>query len=190
MRTGPIVAVGAIVLLLILGISYVVIYNNLISQNQRVSSQWATVQVEYQRRTDLIPKLVSTVKGYQQFEAGLLTNITALRSSWLRANNSAADQVQYSTQLDTALSRLLVVYENYPELQSVVVVAGLMDELAGTENRIAVERIRYNQVVQGFNTAIHTIPNNLLAGSLGYTDKAYYQSKLGSDVVPSVNFGS
>ena len=189
MQAGRVIAVGAIIALVIVGIAYVVLYNNLISMNQRVSSQWAQVQVEYQRRIDLIPNLVNSVKGYQQFEAGLLTNITALRSSWLRANTTAS-QVQYSSALDSALSRLLVVYENYPDLRAVALVAGLMDEFAGTENRIAVERMRYNQAVQSFNTAIRSIPTNFVASSLGYTDVPYYSSKLGSDTVPIVNIGS
>ena len=188
MKTGPVIAVVGIVILLVIGVSYVVTYNNLVSLNQRVAGQWATVEVQYQRRVDLIPNLVNSVQGYQQFEAGLLTNITALRSSWTNAN-SADDRIKYGTAIDSALSRLLLVYENYPELQTVVLVAGLMDELAGTENRIAVERMRYNQAVQDFNTAIHTIPNNLIAPSLGFTDKPYFQSQLGASTVPIVDLG-
>jgi LemA protein len=178
--------IGAILAIVVLGVSYVVVYNNLVTLNQNVSSQWATVQVEYQRRIDLIPNLVNSVKGYQQFEAGLLTNITALRSGYVGAN-STADKIKYGTALDSALSRLLVIYENYPNLKSVALVAGLMDELAGTENRIAVERMRYNLAVQDFNTAIHSIPTNLVAGSLGYHDKIYYNSSLGASTVPPVN---
>ena len=189
MRAGKLIVIGAIAVLVIIGIGFVATYNNLVTLDQNVSSQWATVQVEYQRRIDLIPNLVNSVKGYQQFEARLLTNITALRSAWLKANTTA-DQVQTSSALDSALARLLVVYENYPDLKSVSLVAGLMDELAGTENRIAVERMRYNLAVQQFNTAIHTIPANVVAGPLGYADRAYYSSNLGSDTVPPVNLGS
>ena len=186
MKRNVVIGIGAIAVLLILGVSYIVVYNNLIGLNQRVTSQWATVEVEYQRRIDLIPNLVNSVKGYQQFEAGLLTNITALRSGWM-SSNSSADRIKYGTALDSALGRLLVVYENYPELQTVSLVAGLMDELAGTENRIAVERMRYNLAVQDFNTAIHTFPGFLVSGSLGYVDRPYYNSSPLSSTVPPVN---
>lgn len=189
MRTGRIVAILAILVVVIIGISYVAMYNNLVTLNQRVSSQWATVEVQYQRRVDLIPNLVNSVKGYQQFEAGLLTNITALRSAWI-GTSSTADRINYGTALDSALSRLLLIYENYPDLKAVALVAGLMDELAGTENRIAVERMRYNLAVQDFNTAIHTIPSNLVAGSLGFGDKPYFNSQLGASTVPQVNLAS
>ncbi len=188
-RSSPkLVAVGAIVVLALLGGSFFWTYNNLVSLDQGVKSAWAQVQTQYQRRIDLIPNLVNTVKGYFQFESGLLTNVTALRSQWLNSP-TLNDQVQAGSALDSALNRLLVVYENYPQLQAITAVSGLMDELAGTENRIAVERMRFNLAVQDYNTAIHSIPSNLVAGSLGFTEKSYYQSALGADNVPTVSFG-
>src|SRR3989338_5595297 len=108
-------------------------YNSLVSKDQGVESQWANVETQYQRRIDLIPNLVNSVKGYMNFEQDLLTNITQLRSSWTQSA-TVNDKIQYQTQLDSAISRLLLVYENYPELKSDKVVVQLMDELAGTEN--------------------------------------------------------
>lgn len=163
-------------------------YNSLITKDQSVQSQWANVETQYQRRIDLIPNLVNSVKGYMNFESDLLSNITKLRSQWTSAA-TVDDRIQYQTQLDTALSRLLLVYENYPELKSNQLVAQLMDELAGTENRISVERSRYNDKVREFNTAIKVFPGNVIAGWFSFNEKKYYQSTEGADVVPVVNIG-
>ena len=120
------------------------------------------------------------------FEASLLQNITALRSQWM-SSKSVEDQVNTGNALDSALGRLLVVYENYPDLQSNKLIAGLMDELAGTENRISVERMRYNDAVRAYDTAIQTFPSVLFANAFGFTPRTYFQAIPGSEIPPTVN---
>lgn len=161
-------------------------YNNFIVLGQNIDNQWAKVEVQYQRRIDLIPNLVNTAKGYMQFEKSLLEDITSLRSRWM-SSTSVEDKVNYGNALNSALGRLLVVYENYPDLKSVQPVASLMDELAGTENRIAVERSRYNDMVKDYNTAIKVFPSNILANMFGFKERTYFQAAPGSEIVPTVN---
>jgi LemA protein len=161
-------------------------YNNFVVLSQNADGQWAQVQAQYQRRIDLIPNLVNSVKGYMQFESSLLQNITALRSQWTSAT-TVEDQVNTGNALDSALGRLLVVYENYPTLKSDTLVAGLMDELAGTENRIAVERMRYNDAIRAYNTAIQTFPSVLFANAFGFRQRTYFQATPGSEIAPTVN---
>lgn len=162
-------------------------YNSLISKDQSVQSQWANVETQYQRRIDLIPNVVNSVKGYMEFEQELLTNITQLRSAWTQSA-TVDDRIRYQTQLDTAISRLLLVAENYPELKSDRVVTQLIDELAGTENRISVERSRYNDKVREFNTAIKQFPSNVIASWFSFTEKKYYESTTpGAEQAPVVN---
>ncbi len=161
-------------------------YNNFVVLNQNIENQWAQVQTQYQRRVDLIPNLVNTVKGYMQFERSLLEDITSLRSRWMSAATTE-EQVSYGNALDSALGRLLVVYENYPELKSITAVSSLMDELAGTENRIAVERMRYNDAVRSYNTAIKLFPSNVIANLFGFKEKSYFQATPGSEFPPVVN---
>ena len=162
-------------------------YNSFISKDQSVQGQWANVETQYQRRIDLIPNLVNSVKGYMTFEQNLLINITQLRSQWMSAA-TVDDKIQYQTQLDTAISRLLLVKENYPELKADKTVINLMDELAGTENRIAVERSRYNDKVREFNTAVMVVPSNIIAGWFNFKAKTYYQSTTeGAEEAPVVD---
>jgi LemA protein len=161
-------------------------YNNLVTLNQAVDNQWAQVQTQYQRRVDLIPNLVETAKGYMQFEKSLLQQITALRSQWMGAA-TVDDKVRYGNSLDTALGRLLAVFESYPNLKSDTVIAGLMDELAGTENRIAVERMRFNDRIRDYNIAIKLFPTNVIAGMFGFAERPYFQAQPGSEIVPKVN---
>jgi len=153
----------------------VLAYNGLVAKQQNVSAQWAQVENQYQRKIDLIPNLVATVSQYQQFERSTLENITALRSQWLNASG-ARGQVNISNALNAQLYDVFLTYEAYPELQSVTLVAGLIDELAGTENRITVERARYNDGVRAFNTQVHSFPDLLVAGWFGFTDFEYYNS--------------
>jgi len=164
-------------------------YNSLVSLNQAVDNQWAQVQTQYQRRVDLIPNLVNTAKGYMQFEKSLLEQITALRSQWMSAA-TVDDKVRYGSSLDTALGRLLAVYENYPDLKSITTIASLMDELAGTENRISVERMRFNDRIKDYNTAIKLFPTNVIAGMFGFKERPYFQAQPGSEIVPKVNLTS
>ena len=161
-------------------------YNNFVVLSQNIDNQWAKVEVQYQRRIDLIPNLVNTAKGYMQFEKSLLEDITSLRSRWMSAT-TVEDKVNYGNALDSALGRLLVTYENYPELKSIQAVSSLMDELAGTENRIAVERSRYNDMVRDYNTAIMVFPSNILANAFGFKQRTYFQAAPGAETVPAVN---
>jgi LemA protein len=178
--------VWAVAIILIAGLWLWGSYNSFVTLSQNIDNQWAQVQTQYQRRIDLIPNLVNSVKGYMQFESSLLSEITSLRSGWMTAK-SVNDQVNYGNALDSALGRLLVVYENYPELKSVETVSSLMDELAGTENRISVERMRYNDAVKSYNTAIKTFPNVLIANMFGFDDRTYFQSTPGAENPPQVN---
>jgi len=123
----------------------------------------------------LIPNLVNTAKGYMQFEKSLLEQIAALRSQWM-SSTTVDDKVRTGSSLDTALGRLLLVYENYPDLKSNTVVSGLMDELAGTENRISVERMRFNDRVRDYDTAIKLFPTNVIAGMFGFAERPYFQA--------------
>jgi LemA protein len=171
-----------VVLVLVLWASY----NNFVVLNQNIDGQWAQVQTQYQRRIDLIPNLVNSVTGNMHFEASLLQNITALRSQWMSAK-TVEDQVNTGNALDSALGRLIVIYENYPELQSPGLVQSLMDQLEGTENRISVERMRYNDAVRAYNTAIQTFPSVMFASAFGFNQRTYFQATPGSEIAPTVN---
>jgi len=175
----------AVAVVAVLGLWAVATYNGLVGLDQNAVAQWAQVETQYQRRYDLIPNLVNTVKQYQQFEASLLTELTSLRSQWTSAS-TVDEKVAVGSATDSAISRLLLVYENYPELKSITAVSGLMDELAGTENRISVERMRYNTAVQSYNTAVKTFPTNLLASAFGFAEKAYFTSASGAETAPVV----
>lgn len=175
------IAIAVILLLWFVGT-----YNALISADQNVNKEWANVQAQYQRRIDLIPNLVNTVTGFMQFERGLLQNLTALRSQWASAT-TPEQQVQVANEVENALGRLIAVVEAYPEIKSNTAVIGLMDELAGTENRIAVARMNYNNAVIEYNKLVKYIPSNIVAGWMGFKEKTPFQAKPGSETAPVVN---
>jgi len=175
-----------LVIIVVIVLWLVATYNSFIVMTQAIENQWAQVETQYQRRIDLIPNLVNTAKGYMMFEKSLLEEITTLRSQWMSTTN-IDDKVNIGNALDSALGRLIAVYENYPQLQSVVPVASLMDELAGTENRIAVERMRFNEKVREYNTAIMVFPSNILANMFGFSQRPYFESQEGAYIVPTVN---
>ena len=177
--------IGAIILIVLLW--YISTYNSLVKQNEAVNGQWAQVETQYQRRVDLIPNLVNTVSGYANFEKSTLTQITELRSQWQNAQ-TVNDKVNTANQIESTLSKLLVITENYPDLKANQNFIALQDELANTENKIAVERGRYNNEVRDFNARIKTFPSNIIAGSLGYSDRQYFQSQTGADSAPKVEF--
>ena len=160
-------------------------YNSLITVSINVDNKWAQVQTQYQRRYDLIPRLVNTTSAYAQFEKSTLTEITQLRSQWAAAPTTE-DQVKITNQMEAAISKILAVFENYPELKTNQVVQSLMDELAGTENRISVARMDYNNAVRDYNTAIKLFPANLIASSLGFEEKTYFQAVSGAENPPGV----
>ena len=176
-----IIAIG----ILVIGGWIVAMYNSFVTLDLAVDGQWAQVETQYQRRIDLIPNLVNTVEKYIEFEGGILQNITKLRSQWT-ASATVDDRVRASGQLDSAISRLLLVVENYPNLKADQGFSELRDELAGTENRIAVERMRFNDKVRTFNTAIRVFPNNLFASMFGYGARPFFESQAGAEVAPTV----
>ncbi|HXN53161.1 MAG TPA: LemA family protein [Candidatus Acidoferrum sp.] len=173
---------------LVLGSSYVGRRNQMAIKREAVNAAWSQVDVVLQRRADLIPNLVETVKGYAAQEVTVFGDIAKARSALLSAT-SPADKIAANQRLDSALGRLLVVVENYPQLKSNENFLRLQDELAGTENRIAVERRRYNETLQDYNTYISLFPNNLVASMSGFArNDAYFKADEGARQVPKVNF--
>ena len=157
-------------------------------KREAVNAAWAQVDVVLQRRADLIPNLVQTVKGFAVHEEQVFGEIAQARSALIGAR-TPADKIAANGALDSALSRLLVITENYPQLKSNENFLRLQDELAGTENRIAVERRRYNEVVQDYNTYISLFPNSLVASMGGFTrNDAYFKTEEGARTAPKVNF--
>ncbi len=163
-------------------------YNGLIMVDETVNEKWANVQTAYQRRADLIPNLVETVKAYSDYEGDILTEITNARASIGKAATPAQLQAAGS-QLNSALSRLLVVVENYPNLKANENYLSLQDELAGTENRVKVERDIYNQAVKDYNIKTRRFPTLLIARMLGFEKKDMFEADEGTEDAPKVNFG-
>ena len=190
MKNVLIVLVVIVVIALILGSSFIGRRNQMAIKKEAVNAAWSQVDVVLQRRADLIPNLVETVKGFAAQEQTVFGDIAKARSALLGAH-SPAEKIAANGQLDSALGRLLVVVENYPQLKSNENFLRLQDELAGTENRIAVERRTYNQVVQDYNTFIATFPNSLVASMSGFTrNDAYFKTEEGARQAPKVNFGT
>src|ERR1700720_2512831 len=185
------IAIGVIALLLVVGFSsYVGAKNQMVTKNETVKAAWSQVDIVLQRRADLIPNLVETVKGFALQEQTVFGDIAKARSRLLSAN-TPADKIAANQQLDGALGRLLVVVENYPQLKSNENFLRLQDELAGTENRIAVERKRYNDTLRDYNTYVQQFPNSFFAGIAGFKpNEAYFEASPGSRDVPKVNFSS
>ena len=183
------IAIGIIVLLLIVGFSsYVGAKNQMVTKNETVKAAWSQVDIVLQRRADLIPNLVETVKGFAVQEQTVFGDIAKARSQLLSAN-TPAEKIAANQQLDGALGRLLAVVENYPQLKSNENFLRLQDELAGTENRIAVERKRYNDALQDYNTFIGLFPNSIWAGMAGFKrNDAYFAASEGAKTAPKVDF--
>jgi LemA protein len=189
-----IIIVVALVFVIVLGVSG---YNGLVKKNETVNQSWSQVENQYQRRSDLIPNLVETVKGAAQFEQETLTRVIEARASASQVkltpemlNDPQALQrfEQAQGELSSALSRLLVTVEQYPELKANANYVALQTELAGTENRISVERRRFNETVQDYNVAVKRFPMNFFAGMFGFGPKAYFEAREGSAEPPKVQF--
>ncbi|MEA2560781.1 MAG: LemA protein [Acidobacteriota bacterium] len=193
---GCLVVAGVVILLVLWGIGS---YNGLVGSQQAVEAQWAQVQNVYQRRADLIPNLVATVRGSANFERGTLTDVVEARARVGQVSPQATSEIlndpakfqqfqQAQDQLSSALSRLLVVVERYPELRSTAAFQDLMNQLEGTENRIVVERRRFNEVAQDYNTRIKRFPTALFANIFGFAPRPYFEAQPGAENAPKVDF--
>ncbi len=191
MKKGLLLLVVIVVVVaLLFGTTYVGRRNQMAVKRESVNAAWAQVDVVLQRRADLIPNLVATVKGYAAQEQAVFGEIARARSALLSAG-TPQQKIAANGQLDGALGRLLALVENYPQLKSNENFLRLQDELAGTENRIAVERRRYNETVQDYNTYISLFPNSLIAGMAGFArNDAYFKTDEGSRQAPKVDFGT
>jgi len=188
MKAVIVTLVVLLILAFVVGSAYFDRRNQMAIKREAVNAAWAQVDVVLQRRADLIPNLVETVKGFAVQEQKVFGDIAAARAALVGAK-SPSEKIAANGQLDSALSRLLVIVENYPQLKSNENFMRLQDELAGTENRIAVERRRYNEAVQDFNTYISLFPNSLVAGFAGFTrNDAYFKTEEGARQAPKVNF--
>jgi len=162
-------------------------YNRIVTEEQQVEAAWSQVENQLQRRADLIPNLVEVVKGYAKHEKGVFDDIANARAAMLGAS-SRADKIQTGNQFEGAISKLMSLTENYPNLKADANFQRLMDELAGTENRLAVERKRYNEAVQQYNTDIRGIPGAWWAKIGGFQSKEYFKAEAGAKAVPKVSF--
>ena len=182
-----VVGVLVLVLLMVFG-SYVSARNQMVAKDQNVKSMWSEVDVQLERRADLIPNLVETVKGFTKEESTVFGDIANARAGMLNAQGPAA-KIQANGQLDGALGRLLLLTENYPQLRSSEQFMRLQDELSGTENRIGVARKRYNDSIQDYNTFVLQFPNNIWAGMAGFKENdAFFKASPAAQTVPSVKF--
>ena len=191
------IVIGVVLLVVfIIYKSFVGTYNNMIGQEEQVNQQWAQVENVYQRRADLIPNLVNTVKGYADFEQETLTGVIEARAKATSVNinpqNMDANNLQQFQQaqdgLSSALSRLMVVVERYPDLKANQNFLDLQAQLEGSENRISVERKKFNESVQGYNTYIRKFPNSVIANMSGFDQKGYFEAIAGAETAPVVTF--
>jgi LemA protein len=188
MKVALIILGVLVLLVLIMGGSMVGTRNELVQQREAINGAWAQVDTDLQRRAELIPNLVETVRGYAKHEREVLESIANARSALLNAR-TPQERIQANAQLDSAIGRLLVVVENYPQLKANENFLRLQDELAGTENRIAVSRRRYNEAVQRYNTTIDLFPNNIAAAIFGFhRNDAYFKADPGARQAPKVAF--
>lgn len=185
-KHGVWIAIGAIVLLLAL--LFIPSYNGFVNKEEDVDQAYAQIETQLQRRQDLIPNLVNTVKGYASQEKEVIKSVSDARAK-LAGADTVSEQADADGELSTALSRLLVVVENYPELKSNQNFQQLADELAGTENRLAVARKEYNETVSNYNRSVKRLPGSIVASLFGFDEKAYFKASEGAEEVPSVDFG-
>jgi LemA protein len=188
MRTGVKVLVVLIGIAVLFGGIYVSSYNSLVNFDESIKAAWSQIENVMQRRNDLIPNLVTTVKAYAKHETETFENIANARAA-LAGAKTIDDKVKASAGLDSALSRLLAIAENYPQLKANENFRALMDELAGSENRISVERRKYNEVVEAYNITVRRFPSNIVAGMAGFKSKeAYFKAEEKAKEVPVVKF--
>jgi len=186
-RKGTIILIIIAVIIVIIGSYIWNTYNKLITTNEKVDNQWAQVETQYQRRFDLIPNLVESVKGVMSQEKEVFLGIADARTKYSGAS-TVSEKAAAAGQVESALGRLLVIMENYPTLKSADNVTNLMTQLEGTENRVSVERKRFNDSVKGYNLMTKRIPGRWVAGMFGFEEKSYFESVEGSEAPPEVNF--
>ncbi|HUT71441.1 MAG TPA: LemA family protein [Desulfatiglandales bacterium] len=189
-KTGKALAIAGIVVVVILLIFFLSIkgtYNSLVRLDEGIKGAWAQVENQLQRRYDLIPNYVETVKGYARFEKEVLLKVTEARAR-VGGAGSVKEKIDANNELSSALSRLLVVVERYPDLKANQNFIRLQDELAGTENRIAVERRRYNEAVREYNVKIRSFPTNILAGMFGFSRAEFFEAPAEAKEAPKVKF--
>ena len=180
--------IGILVVVVLLAIMIIPSYNGLVNKEEDVNQAYAQIENQLQRRLDLIPNLVNTVKGYASQEKDVIQSISDARAN-LAGAATPADQATANDQLTNALNRLLVVVENYPDLKSNTTFQQLMDELAGTENRISVARKDYNDTVSGYNRSVKRFPGSIIAGVFGFDEIEYFKASEGAEQAPTVDFG-
>lgn len=186
-KTFMIVGGSVIAVILIIGLSVMSSYNGMVSSSESVDAQWKQVETQYQRRFDLIPNLVESVKGVMQQEQEVFGKLADARTKYGGAS-TPSDKAQAATEVESALSRLLVVMENYPQLKSAETTQTLMAQLEGTENRISVERKRYNDEAKNYNIRIKRFPGSIIASMFNFTEKKYFEAQAGTENAPKVNF--
>ncbi|GKH46864.1 MULTISPECIES: LemA family protein [Anaerotruncus] len=191
MSTGVVVLIAVLAIIVIIGVSLVGGYNGIAAARENVDTQQAAIQTQLQRRADLIPNLVNTVKGLAAQEQSVIDSVTEARAQLAGAQGMGMEELAAANDnLSSALSRLLMVVENYPEIQSSQGYISLMDELAGTENRISVARNDYNDAVKSYNSRIITFPNRLVAGMFGFEKAEYFTAPESAQSAPDVDFGA
>jgi len=199
MKKGLVILLGLAALVVVLGLMLMSSYNGFVVKEEAVTSQWANVETVYQRRADLIPNLVETVKGYAAHEQETLTAVIEARAKATQVQTELTPETlndpalmqkfqQAQGQLGSALARLMVVVEQYPDLKANQNFLDLQTQLEGTENRIAVERRRYNEIAQEYNTAIRRFPGALIAGLTGFDKHTYFEAAEGAETAPAVRF--
>ena len=187
MKKSSIVILAVIAIVIIIIAMFVSSYNNIVAKAEEVDNKFAAVDTQLQRRWDLIPNLVNTVKGYAKQEQDVINSVTEARTK-LAGATTVSDKAKADEELTGALNRLMVVVENYPDLKSSQNFIQLSDELAGTENRIATARRDYNEAVKEYNLKIKRFPTNIIAGMFGYSKRDYFEASEQSKEVPNVNF--
>jgi LemA protein len=179
--------IGVVIVLVLIAVYAWSTYNSLVALNINADTQWQQVEVDYQRRIDLIPNLVASVQGIMKQEQAIFTALADARSRYAGAT-TPNEKAEAAGQVEGALGRLLVVVENYPELKSGEAVQTLMSQLEGTENRINVERMRYNEAVKAYNLKVMRVPSSIIAGMFGFDKREYFEAQEGAENAPQVQF--
>lgn len=187
MKKGTIIGIMIAVIVILMVIIFASTYNGLVNKQEEVEGKYADISVQLERRADLIPNLVNTVKGYASHEEKVIDNITTARENLINSK-SIEEKANANQELTNALNALAVVVENYPDLKANTNFINLQDELAGTENRIAVARRDYNEAVKNYNKTVKSFPKNIIASMFGFENKAYFEAKESANNVPEVTF--